>query len=147
MNLEEQPQENKVKDKRRLNPDGSLKEGVAEETPAEELKHETTASEAKKDTAAGENQTDEQAAMPPPNIFATMEFLIGLLAEQAWMLMGIRLAPGQKEAVKDLTQAKAAIDTIVFMVDKLHPHIEEQDRIALRDLISDLQINFVRQNQ
>jgi hypothetical protein len=138
--MEEEP---RVKDKRRVNPDGTLKEEAAEQTPVEEPKAEETV----KQTQEPSTDTDEQAGMPPPNVYATMEFVVSMLAEQAWMMMGLRLAPGQKEIVKDLAQAKVAIDTVVFMVDKLQPHIEEQDRIALRSLISDLQLNFVRQNQ
>jgi hypothetical protein len=132
--MEEEP---RVKDKRRVNPDGTLKE-EAVESKAEETTQQTQEPSA---------ENDEQAGMPPPNVYATMEFMVSMLAEQAWMLMGLRLAPGQKEIVKDLTQAKTAIDTVVFLVDKLQPHIEEQDRITLRALISDLQLNFVRKNQ
>ncbi|MCE5313422.1 MAG: DUF1844 domain-containing protein [Armatimonadota bacterium] len=127
--MEQEPQGYEVKDKRRVNPDGTLKEDAAEQVPPEEPATE---------------ESREEGAMPPPNVFATMEFMVSMLAEQAWMLMGIRLAPGQKEVAKDMIQAKAAIDTIAFIVDKLNPHIEEQDRVALRGLVSDLQINFVR---
>lgn len=138
---EEQPGY-EVKDKRRVNPDGTVKEETAKEEPKAEPKAEQSARQPQEEV-----KSDEQAQMPPPNVYATMEFIVGLLAEQAWMMMGLRLAPGQKELVKDLAQAKAAIDTVVFMVEKLDPHIEEQDRIALRSMISDLQLNFVRQNQ
>ncbi|MEN6355868.1 MAG: DUF1844 domain-containing protein [Armatimonadota bacterium] len=132
--MEEEPI---VTDKRRVNPDGTLKEEAAEPKTEEKVDQ----------TQEPSADKDEQAGMPPPNVYATMEFMVSMLAEQAWMMMGLRLAPGQKEIVKDLAQAKVAIDTVVFVVDKLQPHIEEQDRIALRSLISDLQLNFVRQNQ
>lgn len=138
--MDEEP---KVTDKRRVNADGTLKEENVEQSPAEEPKAGQTA----EPTQEAASADDEQAGMPPPNVYATMEFMVSMLAEQAWMLMGLRLAPGQKEISKDLTQAKVAIDTVVFIVDKLQPHIEEQDRTALRGLISDLQLNFVRQNQ
>jgi hypothetical protein len=49
--------------------------------------------------------------------------------------MGIRLAPGQKEITKDMAQAKIAIDTIVFISEKLIAHVEEEDRRALRALV------------
>lgn len=137
--MEEEP---KVTDKRRVNPDGTLKEEAAEKTTVD-----GPAEEAAKQAQEASGEKDEQAGMPPPNIYATMEFMVSMLAEQAWMMMGLRLAPGQKEIVKDLAQAKAAIDTVAFLIEKLQPHIEEQDRAALRSLISDLQLNFVRQNQ
>ena len=119
-----------------MNADGTVNEESAE---AEEAKAE-----------APQEQTgvpgEKQAEIPPPNVYAILQFVLGLLAEQAWELMGIRLAPGQKEQVKDLVQAKVAIDTIVFIADKLHPQVGEEERKALRGLISDLQINFVQQS-
>ena len=60
--------------------------------------------------------------------------------------MGLQLAPGQKQPIKDMQQAKIAIDTVAFIADKLHPHIGEDDRKVLRNIISDLQINFVKQS-
>ena len=84
--------------------------------------------------------------MPAPAVYDLLQFMVGMLAEQAWERMGIRLAPGQKEIEKDLVQAKLAIDTIVYIVDKIHPHVGEDERKALRGLVSDLQINFVRQS-
>ena len=135
---EEQGQEKayEVKDKRRVNADGTVNEESAE---AEEAKAEAPQEQA---GVPGE----EQAEIPPPNVYAILQFVLGLLAEQAWELMGIRLAPGQKEQVTDLAQAKVAIDTIVFIADKLHPQVGEEERKALRGLISDLQINFVQQS-
>jgi hypothetical protein len=70
-----------------------------------------------------------------------------MIAEQAWLQMGLRLAPGKKEPKKDLVQAKVAVDTVVFIADTLGPHIDEHDRQALRGLVSDLQVNFVKQSQ
>ncbi len=127
-----------VKDKRRVNPDGTLREAEAaaeEEAP----KQEVPTQEAPKQEAPGPE-------LPTPRVYDLLHFMVGMLAEQAWIRMGIRIAPGQKEPDKDLVQAKVAIDTIVFVVDKIHPHIGEEERKALRSLVSDLQINFVRQS-
>lgn len=121
-----------VKDKRRVNPDGTLKEEAAKaEEPEQEPKHEHA------------EKAQEMPEMPPPNVYETLQFLVGLLAEQAWMLMGLQLAPGQKEPIKDMTQAKLAIDTVAFLTDKLNPHLSEDDRSKLRSLVSNLQMNFV----
>lgn len=151
---EEQEKKYEVKDKRRFNPDGTPKE-QAEEQSAEPQAEEPQAEPAGAGEAAstaeqpssGAAEQDEAGGMPPPNVYAMLEFVVGLLSEQAWQLMGVRLAPGQKEMVKDMAQAKLAIDTVVFIADKLQPHVEEEDRRALRALISDLQMNFVVQNK
>ena len=146
----------KVKDKRRVSADGTLKERPEEakpdQAPAEEAKPDapaeepeaeptkTPAAEAPEEEAAQEEPTE----IPLPDVYATLGFAVGMLAEQAWRFMGIRLVPGQKEPVKDLGQAKIAIDTLVFISDKLHPHVSEEERATMRELISNLQINFVR---
>mgnify|MGYP001615759045 CR=1 FL=1 len=142
---EEEGQTYEVKDKRRVSADGTVRDsesGELESPPAEETAPpESPAEEAKTD------QETQEAENPPPNVYAMLEFMATMFAEQAWQFMGLRLAPGQKELIKDLTQAKVAIDTVAFIADKLHPHIPEQDRLAMRGLLSDLQINFVKQSQ
>lgn len=132
-----------VKDKRRVKADGTVNENVTEE--------ETATPEAEAEEVKAEEQESaehaQQAEAPPPNVYAMLEFMATMFAEQAWQFMGIRLAPGQKELIKDMAQAKVAIDMVAFINDKLHPVMSEQDRIAMRGLVSDLQLNFVRHSQ
>ena len=164
-NEQEEEKSYEVKDKRRVNPDGTLREDAAAEAP-ETAQPEEQAGEAAQEAGPAEEQeaqepTEEQPTeqaeaqeaepeapgerpeMPPPDIYAMLQFVFGLLAEQAWQLMGIHLAPGQKEPVRDMAQAKVAIDTVIFISDKLQPHVTEDERRALRSIISDLQMNFV----
>lgn len=142
---DEQEKAYEVKDKRRVNPDGTLKED-AEQTQTEAAPETDKAAEEPRAEAPGGGEK-EAPEMPPPNVYATLGFIVGLMAEQAWQFMGLHLPPGQKEPANDLVQAKVAIDTIVFISDKLHPHVSEEERKALRSLISDLQINYVQRNQ
>ena len=149
-----EPQENsgyEVKDKRRFNPDGTPRDNAEEVREASEPETAGPGPERSSGTAPGSESSTQEASggpteAPPPNIYAVLQFVIGLLAEQAWVLMGLRLAPGKKEMQKDLGQARIAIDSIVFLADKLYPHISEEERTAIRSLVSDLQINFVRQS-
>ena len=145
-----------MKDKRRVSADGTLKEqpekAKTDQAPAEEAKSEAPVKEPQAEpekppepeTPKEEAAQEEPAEIPLPDVYATLGFVVGMLAEQAWQFMGIRLAPGQKEPVKDLGQARIAIDTLVFICDKLHPHVSEEERSGMRDLISNLQINFVQ---
>lgn len=135
---QEEKKTHEVKDKRRVNPDGTLREDAAAE-PLEQAREDAAEQPREQDAGA----PAEQAEMPPPNVYAMLQFVFGLMAEQAWQLMGLHLAPGQKEPVKDMAQAKVAIDTAVFISDKLHPHVSDEDRRALRAIISDLQMNYV----
>lgn len=132
--MAQEPEEEKtyeVRDKRRVSAEGTLREDTgpqAEERPE------------------GSQQAEDQE-MPPPDVYAILGFTSSMLAETAWQLLGIRLAPGQKELAKDLPQAKVAIDTLVFISDKLQPHISEEERKYLRAIVSDLQMNYVRISQ
>ena len=137
-----------VKDKRRVNPDGTLKEADVTEEPEPEQAAAEEAPEPEEAAAEAPEQEvgPEEPQLPAPSIYDLLQFMVGMLAEQAWQRMGIRLVPGMREVEKDLGQAKIAIDTIVYIVDAIHPHVGEEERKALRGLVSDLQINFVRQS-
>ena len=131
-----------VKDKRRVNPDGTLKDEAQASKPAPEA----DAPKAE-DAPPGEEAPEQEGEMGTPSIYDMLQFVVGMLAEQAWYHMGVRILPGQKEPVKDLVQAKIAIDAVAHISDQLHPHVSEEVRRALRSVVSDLQLNFVRQNQ
>lgn len=149
--MAEEKQEDKayeVKDKRRVNADGTLKEDA--ETPSEEPTQEQSPEEQPAEQAPAEERpeaTGPAAEMPAPDIYETLQFVTGLLIEQAWQFMGLHLPPGRKEPVKDMVQAKIAIDTVIFVADRLHPHLNEEERRTIRGIISDLQLNFVQHGQ
>ena len=135
---QEQEKTYEVKDKRRVNPDGTLKEPEEPVTPE---------SEEQEPAEAQAPEPEEEEVVAAPNVYAFLELMATLLADQAWQLMGIRLAEGHQEVLTDMGQAKIAIDTIVYISDKLSPHVTEEDRRALRTLVSDLQLNFVTRSQ
>ena len=131
-----------VKDKRRVNPDGTLKEEAKASEPAAEAEAPEV-----EEAPPSEEAPEQEGEMEAPSIYDMLQFVVGMIAEQAWYHMGIRIVPGQKEPVKDLAQAKVAIDTVAFLSDKLHPHVSEEVRRALRSVVSDLQLNFVRHGE
>jgi hypothetical protein len=154
---DEQEKTYEVKDKRRVSADGTLKEETQGEPVTQQAEDanpqaEETAESPAQETGGAAQEAEARTAaeageLPVPSIYDVLQFMVGMLSEQAWQKMGVRLAPGQKELEKDMVQAKIAIDTIVFIADKLHPHIGEEERKALRGLVSDLQINFVSQSR
>lgn len=137
---EEQEKDYQVKDKRRFNPDGTPKEDLPEEP--EQAYTAEAPEEAEEDGETLEGLGD----VPPPNVYAFLGFASNMLVELAWELMGLRLAPGSKEPVKDMAQAKIAIDTLAFVFDQIHPELSEEERKMYRGIISDLRLNFVRQS-
>lgn len=107
-------------------------------------------------TEENQNQTPEDMPEGMPSmeeiitmIFAGMDtkqvlgLMFGVLAEKAWENMGLKIPHGQKEEVVDLESAQIAIDTIIFINDKLKDTVSEEETKFAKNLISNLQINFV----
>ena len=67
-----------------------------------------------------------------------------MLSERAWRYMGLRVDPSTNEVKKDLVRAHVAIDCIISLVDKIESHLTSRDEDRLRNLITDLQINYVK---
>ena len=57
----------------------------------------------------------------------------------------MRVDPRTNEIKKDFERAHVAIDCIISLVDKLEPQLAGEAKNRLRNLITDLQINFARQ--
>jgi UTP-glucose-1-phosphate uridylyltransferase len=72
---------------------------------------------------------------------------INILNTQAWQYMGLRINPATKKIEKDMEKAIVAIDIIAYLIDNLEKKLSEEERTGLRSLLSDLQINFVRQQK
>jgi hypothetical protein len=69
---------------------------------------------------------------------------IGILSAKAWQYMGIRLTPGKSEAENDMGKASMAIDCVVFLTEKIAPNLSAEEARRLRDIVADLQINYVK---
>lgn len=70
---------------------------------------------------------------------------IGILSEKAWQYMGIRLSPGKSEVEKDMTKAQSAIDCVAFLTEKIAPSLSSDEVRRLRSMVTDLQLNYVKQ--
>ena len=79
--------------------------------------------------------------------YSLIGLFIGLLSVKAWETMGLRVKPGTDKIEMDLDQARTAIDTIDFIVQKLKSRIPESDRSRLESLVADLKLNFARVSQ
>src|SRR4030042_1499741 len=97
--------------------------------------------------AMAEEKEEETTTAPDITSLDTYVLLglfINILSAQAWQHMGLRLKPGANNIEKDLKRANTAIDCIAFLVNKLEPEIPENERRQLRNLLTDLQVNFVQ---
>ena len=75
-----------------------------------------------------------------------LRLFIGILSEKAWQYIGVRLAPGKKEAVKDLDKARLTIDCVAYLSDKLAPSLSPEVLSKLRSMLADIQLNYVKQS-
>jgi hypothetical protein len=75
--------------------------------------------------------------------YTTLKLFLSILADQAWRKMGLIADPRTNKVEKDLIQAKTAIDCFQFMLKQLEPHLTEDEKNKLDNVLSDLQVNFV----
>ena len=98
--------------------------------------------------AAGEEDAaDGGEAGELPDVYAFLALFLGELRNLAWLRMGLVANPGTGRIERDMDQAKVAIDTVAFLAQQLEPTVAPQERLPLRALVSDLQINFVEQTK
>lgn len=81
------------------------------------------------------------------DIYPILGFFLNILNVKAWQYMGLRVDPNTQKIQKDLQKAILTIDCVAFIIDKLAPQLEEDERNKLRALLTDLQINYVRQQK
>ncbi len=116
-----------------------------EEEPAEGPEEEgadPAAEEAEK-RAESEEQAAEGVSLAELSVYDTLRFVLSLLIQQAWIHLGIQLAPGAQELKEDLPQARVAIDTLEFIVQKLEPELSDSERSELSSAVANLQLNYV----
>ena len=83
-----------------------------------------------------------QAMMTDP--YQLLRLMVGMLSEAAWANLGLHVSPGAAEAEVKLAEAKVAIDTLAFIRDQLQPTMDEGEKREMENLVSTLQMNYVR---
>ena len=95
-----------------------------------------------------ESYDDEQGAPGEiPDVRSVLALFLGELRNLAWLRMGLVANPVTNEIEKDLLQAKMAIDTVTFLASQLDAHVAPEERLPLKAMVSDLQVNFVEQSK
>ena len=89
---------------------------------------------------------EQLAAMYPRDVTATLSAMYTLLASQAWIFMGLVINPIEGKITKDLAQAKLAIDTMDFLFPRISPHLNDNEKNEMKNLLVNLQLNFVQQS-
>lgn len=82
-----------------------------------------------------------------PDVYSVLALFLGELRNLAWLRMGLVANPGTGQIERDMNQAKVAIDTVAFLASQLEPVVAPEERLPLKALVSDLQVNFVEQGK
>jgi hypothetical protein len=66
------------------------------------------------------------------------------LSQLAWVKMGLQPDPVAGRIVKDLDQARLAIDATADLCARIEPHLDDDDRRRVQNLLRDLRVNFTQ---
>jgi Domain of unknown function (DUF1844). len=147
-----------VRDRRRY-----LADDVAPATPAAESTEtpqaaEPTAAEMQETYDAFREAFGDSDGLPPemsgpegpaelPDVYSVLALFLQELRGLAWLRMGLVANPSTGKIERDLGQARVAIDTVAFLASQLEQVVPPEERLPLKALVSDLQVNFVEQSK
>jgi hypothetical protein len=151
----------KVSDRRKFNPDGSLKEGVVlepalaktesaepEKTPAEpqveaRMAPETSPGDISASAEAGYGDEDEDD-IPGADDPASFVNFLSTLATNAAAALGAVPHPATGQRSLDLETGKYWLDVLGMLRDKTKGNLHPQESRLVEDLLADLRMQYVR---
>jgi len=149
----------KVADRRKFNPDGSLKEGVSleESKPAESI-HETAprqqeesrssepAASAPPTEASGQydEPLGDEADIPGADDPASFVNFLSTLATNAAAALGAVPHPATGQRSLDLDTGKYWLDVLAMLREKTDGNLHEKEKQLLDSLLADLRMHYVR---
>lgn len=80
----------------------------------------------------------------PRDVTALVKSLVPMMAGQAFIFMGRVDNPLQGGRTRDLMQARLAVDCAVALFEKVEPLLAPEDRTQMRQLVSELQMQYVQ---
>ncbi len=135
-------------DKRRTAPEAEVKVAPAPEAEVTLPVAETNTD----DLMAGdlsEEELSEADMNRSPGTYELIGYCINLLAQQAWLKLGLLADPQTGIAAPDLDEAKVAVDTVGDLAARLEAAPEgivpADLRRDLKTLLNDLRLNYVSQ--
>jgi hypothetical protein len=115
---------------------------MANESEKEE-KAEEKITEEKPDEEESEEQPFDLSMLLPDNIDEIVKLNIFQMREWAHAYMGLIPHPKHKKVVKDLRQAKIAVDAASALTEIVLPHLPDSQQREIKILMSDLKMNFI----
>ncbi len=87
-----------------------------------------------------QDKAEAKQQMPEPNFRG----LLGILASQALMGLGMHQDPSGKGVMVDLEGSKFAIDLLEMLKEKTDGNLSEEETTELKQLVTELQSRFVQ---
>jgi hypothetical protein len=91
-----------------------------------------------------ESRQPEMVDIASLDVYSLLGLFVGLVSEKAWQTLGLRTKPGTDKVETDFNQARVAIDTVSFIIEKLQPRLPDNEKRHLEGLVADLKLNYVR---
>ncbi len=91
-------------------------------------------------------QTEDSPQQAPPELRAidALIYTISMLAEQAWIQLGLRAQPGSNETKSNLSDARILIDAISALVPFTEGQMEPSHVRELKNLVETLRLNYIQ---
>lgn len=146
----------KVADRRKFNPDGSLKEGVSLDEPPPKAEPKLPAAEkieSKKplddlrlqpDAAEDESELEDEADIPGADDPASFVNFLSTLATNAAAALGAMPHPATGQRTLDLDTGKYWLDVLAMLRDKTKGNLHVQESRLLEGLLADLRMQYVQ---
>jgi len=93
--------------------------------------------------------SDTQIPNPtePLSVYALIMVMLEQMASVAWQKLGLQPDLMTGKVVKDLGEAKVAIDVAAGLAGFLEPQLDDEDKRRIHGLVRDLKINYVEQSK
>jgi hypothetical protein len=124
-----------------------VKRGVNPESAVEAVQGSASAESEQAPQVGETDQGPHPGGVPKLAVVDRLLMCIDILHQSAWISMGLVSDPASGQIERNLSDAKIAIDCVAFLAGKLEGQMDDSTQREIKRLVSDLQVNFVRQNQ
>lgn len=122
-----------------------------EDTPDAEASApaEPTGDTAEQPTPSADEEAAEEPAemLQPLDVYSLLRLSFAQLATAAWQKIGLQPDPFTNTIVKDINQARLAIDAAADLLKHLQPRLQGQEARDYQTMLTDLRLNFVKQSE
>lgn len=90
-----------------------------------------------------DQENGQQMPAEPVNVYDVIMFMTDQMAALAWQKLGLQPDMVTGQIVKDLEQAKVAIDLTTHLASFIEPRLDEESKRRMHNIVRDLRINYV----